>query len=302
VACFSPLSAWQTDSGDIVFVERGSIRRALQLACGQCIGCRLERSRQWAVRCLHESQLYEQNCFITLTYDDKHFLPSLVYKDFQDFMKRFRERFSCFDVVTWRWVPRFFMCGEYGEQFGRPHFHACIFGYDFPDKVLYRTLGSGFKLYRSDLLASLWDVGYSSVGAVSFESAAYVARYICKKVTGPRAVKHYSRVDAGTGECFSVVPEFTHMSLKPGIGRGWIERYLDEVYDNDYVVINGMKCRPPKYYDSYLKEVRPSSFEYLEVPRVANAVLHGPDCTPARLADREVVARARLAFKRRTLE
>jgi hypothetical protein len=290
VACFRPLSAWQTAGGSIVFVERGDILRALQLPCNSCLGCLLERSRKWAIRCLHESQMHEDNCFVTLTYDDAHLGDgSLNYRDYQLFMRRLRKRFG---------AVRFFMCGEYGDLRGRPHFHSCLFGFNFPDREYYRTLRSGSRLYTSGILSDLWPKGFSSIGDVTFESAAYVARYIFKKFEKPIP----GWIVSEGGECRPKVREFTRMSLKPGIGREWIEKYLDEVYDNDYVVVNGVKCRPPKYYDGVLKLVRPDSFESLEVGRVANAVLHAPDCTPARLADREVVTRARLAFKRRDLE
>lgn len=183
--CVCPLSAWQTESGAIVFAERGNIRRSLTLPCGQCIECRLERSRQWGVRIMHEASLHDANSFVTLTYNDEN-LPhdgGLVYRHFQLFMHRLRKR-----------VPskiRFFMCGEYGENFGRPHFHACIFGLDFVDKTLWQVR-NGVKLYRSKKLESLWEFGYSSIGTVTFESAAYVARYIMKKVTGDAAETHYS--------------------------------------------------------------------------------------------------------------
>lgn len=191
--CYKPLDAWRPDrsavSKRLMFEYNpkycGQTMPDLQVPCGQCVGCRLERSRQWAIRCMHEAQMHKQNCFITLTYDDKH-LPEdhgLHYKHFQDFMKRLRKKYGA--------GIRFYMCGEYGEQLGRPHFHACIFGMDFADKKLWKTTGSKSKLYRSAELEKLWTFGFSSVGDVNFESAAYVARYIMKKVTGEAATEHY---------------------------------------------------------------------------------------------------------------
>jgi hypothetical protein len=117
--------------GSVKFVSRNKkgVDGTLELPCGQCIGCRLERSRQWAMRCLHESSLYDRNAFVTLTYDDEHLPPggSLNYPDFQRFMKRLRKNSKS--------PIRFYMGGEYGESTLRPHFHVCLFGYDFPDKV-----------------------------------------------------------------------------------------------------------------------------------------------------------------------
>lgn len=81
--CYSPLVAWRGErlpSGkrSVVFKKSDAVQSLsafeIKLPCGQCIGCRLERSRQWAMRCVHEASLYEKNCFITLTYDDSHLL------------------------------------------------------------------------------------------------------------------------------------------------------------------------------------------------------------------------------------
>lgn len=293
--CYHLIDAWQLETGKIVFAERGKVRRALRLPCGQCVGCRLERSRQWAVRCMHESSLHLQNCFVTLTYDDDH-LPdygSLFYRDFQLFMKRLRKRCG---------RARFYMAGEYGAVSFRPHFHACIFGVDFSDRVLFKSVASGFKLYTSAVLAELWSFGFSSVGDVSFESAAYVARYLMKKVTGPASDSYYSRVSLATGEIFSLTPEFCHMSLKPGIGRMWIERYLDEVVVHDGVVVRGRKCRVPKYYDKYLRMVAPFSADDVEYRRYLESLDFAGESSDARCAVREEVAVARLGFKKRSLE
>lgn len=300
MACFSPLSAWQLDSGEIVFAERGKVRRELTLPCGQCIGCRLERSRQWAVRCMHESQMHAHNSFITLTYDDEH-LPrhgSLEYRHFQLFMKRLRKLYS---------GVRFYMCGEYGEQYGRPHYHACLFGVDFTDRDFYRRLPSGSDLYTSKILESLWPSGFSSVADVTFESAAYVARYCTKKVTGARAEEHYSRVVAETGEIVSITPEFNRMSNggrnRTGpIGKSWFDKYKTDVYPQDYVIVRGMKCKPPRAYDKLLESIDPWTFESIEFGREMKRLASLDDNTYDRLRVRENVTRARLSFKKRILE
>lgn len=191
--CYHPLDAWRPDpstgSKKLIFSYNAkhchSPKPDLQVPCGQCVGCRLERSRQWAIRCVHEASLHQHNCFITLTYADEHLPPnnSLVYEHFQLFMKRLRKKYG--EGI------RFYMCGEYGENFGRPHFHACLFGHNFPDLKLWKTVNKQ-KLYRSAELETLWPFGHSSVGTVTFESAAYVARYILKKVSGEAAERHYT--------------------------------------------------------------------------------------------------------------
>lgn len=233
--------------------------------------------------------MHENNCFITLTYNDENLgSPSLEYRDFQLFCKRLRRKMGPF---------RFYMCGEYGETFRRPHFHACLFGLFFEDRTWLRRLPSGFDLYRSPTLEGLWPFGYSSIGDVTFESAAYVSRYIVKKVTGNAASGHYVSED---GEVLE--PEFTHMSLKPGIGATWFEKYYKEVYPRDYVVIRGQKCKPPRYYDDKFRDVDPVAMEFVDYERYIKAGKVSDDTTPERLAVREKVAKARLEFKKRTLE
>ena len=243
--CYHPLTAYRgrrTSSGksEILFDKSQALKvgsgLSIQLPCGQCIGCRLERSRQWAMRCHHEASLYQDNCFITLTYSDEH-LPSdksLHVEHFQKFMKRLRKRFG--EGV------RYYHCGEYGEKYMRPHYHACLFNFDFPDKKIWKE-NNGNRLYVSESLSELWPFGFVTIGDVTFESAAYVARYIMKKVNGDLAESHYERVDWETGEVYQLKPEYTTMSRRPGIGSNWFAKFKDDIFPQDYVVINGKKLK-----------------------------------------------------------
>lgn len=299
MACFNPLQAFQSAGGLISFSElrrNGDSVKSLLLPCGQCAGCRLERSRQWAMRCTHEAKMHKRNCFLTLTYDDEH-LPqdhSLDYRHFQLFMKRLRKRFRGS-------VVRFYMCGEYGENFGRPHYHACIFGIDFDDKVLISRPDAKHRLFRSSLLESLWGFGFCSIGEVTFDSAAYVARYIMKKVTGDAADGHYRAVDLSTGEIHSRTPEFNHMSLKPGIGATFYEKYKTDVFPHDYVVVNGRKVSPPKYYFKRLKKADPDAHSEIYARRELDTYRNREDNTPARLEVKKEVTDARLNLYRRSI-
>jgi hypothetical protein len=298
MACFHPLQAYQTSDGSIIFSERkGDVVRSLSLPCGQCRGCRLERSRQWAVRCMHEASLHEQNCFITLTYDNDHCPTdrSLNYGDYQRFMKRFRKRFKDSTI-------RFYMAGEYGEKFERPHFHACIFGFNFPDRTLWKRTPSGALIYRSKLLEDLWPFGYSSIGDVTFESAAYVARYVMKKRTGKGVGDHYETTDFETGEIKDRVPEFNRMSLKPGIGFEWYRKFHSDIYPHDYVVINGRESRPPKFYDKKFAEQFPEEFEALQFQRFVDAVDRFDDNSDERLLVKEQVLEAKFSRLKRSID
>jgi hypothetical protein len=252
----------------------------LRLPCSRCVGCRLERSRQWAIRCVHEASLYENNCFITLTYAPSH-LPkdgSLDVREFQLFMKRLRKKYG--EGI------RFFHCGEYGEKHGRPHYHAILFNFDFSDKYLWKE-DNGYKLYRSPSLEALWPYGHSSVGTATFESAAYVARYILKKVTGDSADDHYlSKVNPFTGEVFKLKPEYTTMSRRPGIASAWYDLYKDDVHSSDSVVIRARQMRPPRFYDSRYELTNPEDFEALKEARKRKAEPLAKDLTEPRLAAR----------------
>lgn len=308
MTCFSPLQAYRSSKltklgkRGIVFSEVDALNsEVLSLPCGQCIGCRLERSRQWAIRCMHEASLHRDNCFITLTFSSD-FLPhdrSLRKFHFQRFMKRLRKRFGN--------GIRYYYCGEYGEKFGRPHYHACLFGFDFADKYLWK-LSNGIPLFRSNSLEELWPYGYSSIGSVTFESAAYVARYIMKKVNGPSAISHYEYVDSNSGEVFNRVPEFTDMSRgrkksgTGGIGKGWFDKYSSDVYPHDFVVLRGKKVRPPKYYDRLYEVDFPDSFDDIKHRRVVEASRFSADQTDARLADREFIQRSKLNLLVRSLD
>jgi len=262
--CFSPLTGYRSKTVNpsgkrsIVFSpEQGFTDRKVEVPCGQCIGCRLEYSRQWAIRCVHESSLYTFNIFITLTYDEDSLPPfgSLDKKHFQDFMKRFRKRFKGYDPVVKddgdvHYPIRYYHCGEYGEKNGRPHYHAIIFNFRFPDQVLLYSNSRGNN-YDSDILRELWPFGRVHIGDVTFDSAAYVARYCTKKITGEWKHHNYQIVREEDGEVIGeVLPEYSTMSRRPGIGKTWFDKYKKEIYNSDSVIINGHEVRPPKYYDN----------------------------------------------------
>lgn len=273
----------------------GFTDRPINVPCGRCHGCRLEKSRQWAMRCLHEASLHSNNCFITLTYDDDH-LPtdlSVNVHHFQKFMKRLRKRFG--DGI------RFFHCGEYGENLGRPHYHACLFNFDLPDRVLWSTR-EGLNLYTSATLQELWPYGFSTVGDVTFESAAYVARYVMKKINGKDADEHYEWYHPITGQVYRRASEYVTMSRRPGLGRGWLSKYLGDVYPHDQVVINGVVCKPPRFYDDIYDVLQPRDTQRIKALRIQNGKKHACDNTLRRLKDREEVMTSRLTQLKRTLK
>lgn len=245
------------------------------------------RSREWAVRCIHERSLHEHNCFITLTYNDEH-LPygeTLVLDHYQRFMKRLRKQYG--DGI------RFFHCGEYGETNMRPHYHALLFNHSFADQQFF-TRRNGIPLFTSEALSELWPLGFSTVGAVTFESAAYVARYIMKKVTGDAASDRYDWADPETGELIPRRREYITMSRRPGIGRGWLDKYGAEVLDHDSIIIDGKQLKVPRFYDKVLEEVHAEAIEANKRARIREMKRHAWNNTPERLEVRRKVQEAKL--------
>ncbi|AXL15145.1 replication initiator protein [Microviridae sp.] len=299
--CFSPLKAWRsripTKAGKyppVFDVKYGYEDRPLSLPCGQCIGCRLEYSRQWAIRCMHEASLHEDNCFVTLTYSDEH-IPvtgSLDKSTLQRFLKRLRR-----SVSPARF--RLFSCGEYGDNFGRPHYHVLLFGLDFADKRFFKRTPAGHRLFTSEFLDERWGLGSCYVGDVTFDSAAYVARYVVKKIKGDAAYEHYRSWNLVTGEEVQIEPEFSTKSNRGGIGRGWYDQFKDGVYRNDSVIVNGHEVKPPRFYDGLFEMDCRESYMAVRARRIREAQCD--DNTPSRLKVREKVATAKLGlFTRRS--
>lgn len=293
--CYSPLKGWRAREPNeegkypITFTVRdGYSDLPMDVPCGQCIGCRMERARQWALRCEHEATLHEENCFVTLTYNNES-LPidgGLEVAHVQKFLKRLRKQYSDRRI-------RYFHCGEYGSKLKRPHYHILLFGIDFNDGIKYANSGKG-SLTTSAELQRLWPHGFVSVGQLTPESCAYVARYVTKKVYGEEADEHY--VDKATGSIRR--GEYISMSRRPGIGAGWIEKYMDDTYKDDTIVSNGFKSQPPRYYDNALAKSRgESALKEIKKERVLKSIRHAVDNTPERLRVREEIKEATLKNK-----
>lgn len=206
-----------------ILISRKPPLPPIKVNCGQCIACRLNRASDWAARIMHEARMSSDSSFVTLTYDEEN-LPrvgeyaTLVKKDVQDFFKRLRKEIEPRKI-------RYYMCGEYGDTFYRPHYHCIIFGIG-PAEI-------------RELVARCWQFGFSHVGTVSFDSAAYVARYCTKLLTGKKKEWYIER---------NILPEFSLMSRRPGIGATWLEKYGKEIKAHHNIVIKGRKVSPPRYY------------------------------------------------------
>lgn len=233
----------------------------IKIPCGRCIGCRLDYSRHWAIRSYHEAFMHNANCFVTLTFNDKY-LPNdnSVHKDFiQRWLKRFRKYYG--DGI------RYMLCGEYGSKKGRPHYHLVLYGFDFDDKYVYSER-RGNLYYRSPSLEKIWTLpgcsesaGFSVIGECTFESSAYVARYVTKKVFGSSSKKHYSGRE----------PEFMLMSRMPGLGNEFFNRYYHDMFNTGFVLLpNKFKAPIPRYYVSLLEKTDKELFDCYKLDKLQN--------------------------------
>lgn len=258
------------------------------LPCGRCLSCKMNKAREWSVRAIHEAQCHEQNCFLTLTYDNAH-LPkdfSVSVRALQLFFKRLRKYLDYRKIKV-----RYLACGEYGSLNGRPHYHICLFGYCPPDLV--DISGFGFsRLYTSQIISSLWPYGFNSVGTLTEQSAAYVARYTLKKVD----VLNKKRVDGRT-------PEFIVSSRRPGLGADWFNRFWSDVYNHDRVVLqSGFIARPPKYYDRLLEKSHLSLYNKIKAERQKFAKEHDIDISALHIATVEEIMKIRTGKFKRSLD
>lgn len=322
--CYHPLRVDLDENNQLdwsrPYTKPGSTRRHTNVPCGDCLGCRNGTARDWAVRCYHEALLHTKtdrdpvtqietsipnSCMITLTYADNH-LPSgqvLNHPDFQNFIKRLRHARSR------EASPRFFMCGEYGGKFERPHYHAVIFGETFPDQYT-EVDQNGKETHMSHELDKLWSkldrhgvytkIGRASVDPVTFKSAMYVSGYVLKKMgnnnpTGPI----HTQIDPITGEITYHVtrPEYRRMSTgdkhaKGGIGHDWIIRpdNMARVYSVDKIHICDMVFHPPKYYDVLLKRHRPELHAEVVERRLEGTLKYAKEWDHDRCASAETIA------------
>lgn len=301
--CYSPLQGYKsktkTDTGKrkITFSRNhGLTDFPMTVPCGQCIGCRIDRSRMWAIRCVHESKMHEKNCFVTLTYDDTN-LPSdfsLQKTDLQKFFKKLRHHCGEF---------RYFACGEYGDQSQRPHYHAIIFGINFAEDRKQHSKSKDHILYKSETLTQIWGKGHCLLSSFSYATAAYTARYVMKKQNGKNAIEHsnYTRLTTD-GELYQVQPEFALMSLRPGLGSGWYDKFKTDAFPSDFLVHEGKKHPVPRYYLDKLSREAETKSQQIKMKRKKARKLNLADSTPERLRDREICKTSQINQLKRTIK
>jgi len=293
VSCYTPHIMTRCNGG-VVFGRLprvhggGSVRGQFEVPCLKCEGCRNDRAKMFTDRMLKEAQMWECNRFITLTYSEealKLYGWSLEYSHFQRFMYRLRKRLGP--------KVRFFMCGEYGGETSRPHFHACLFNCRFPDER---------KRYDGNLdslvLERLWGDGIATLAPFTSGRAGYVAGYVSKA----DRLRSVDVIDRGTGEVvMGRRREFQQMSRRPGIGFPWFQKFGADVFPNDVLVVDGEEHRVPRYFTrKYLETASEAAVLRLKRKRYKKAQIIPKEEKSAHR--RAVMAeRAALLRKRRSL-
>lgn len=271
MACLTPRTVGFKDDGKTIAWSQKHYNKqypTFQLPCGKCIQCRLDYSRSWAIRCVHESKMYENNSFVTLTYSDEHLKsPKLQYSDFQKFTKRLRDNIyqnflKAYGKHNWSLLSKsekkqvydpykisLFVTGEYGDKTKRPHWHALIFNWQ-PTDIKYKYSNhNNDKIYSSQILTDLWSNGTAELGSVTFQSAAYCARYAAKKLVHGQDQDH---------DYHPISKKSSHQA----IGKKWLEKYWPDVFNYGKIILpNGQTAPIPRYYEKWLQKNKPEEWE-----------------------------------------
>ena len=292
MACYHPLkAAWYgelTEKGKKKYIlenpeyEYISPIETIEIPCGKCIGCRIDYSKEWATRCMLEAKNYKYNAFITLTYNEENVRHTeginietgetvdrltLHPEDITKFMKDLRR--------YWKYHYnedniKFYLCGEYGETTGRPHYHIIAFNLHIRDLEPFFINKNKDQIYLSETINKIWKMGQTSIGEVTWQSCSYTARYVMKKLKGKDSKEIY--------ELLGIIPEFVRMSRNPGIGRSYFEKNKAEIYQTDELFIEDGKgkvltLKPVKYFDRLFDLDSPEAMQAIKLQRKKNAII-----------------------------
>ena len=334
--CFHPLHGYKAPSNGKWISEANAPLQhnwePLTIPCNKCTGCRTEHSRQWAMRLVHEKKHQEEveknrTVFVTLTYNDDY-LPqsgSLIKKDFQNFIKRLRNQLL--DVKGWKPPLRYYAAGEYGEKSSRPHYHAILYNCPLDKLKTYKKKGHK-PLNTSKILSKAWSeyvppkkgekeptfksMGFTSWGEVTFNSAAYVANYVQKKINGKQKDQHYKRhydvnkngefiMHSKGKQTLQLQQEFALMSRKPGIASDWLTLHKNDVYPSDFITMNGIKMKPPKSYDRIYERTHKQEMEIIKELRQIGLEQSAHLRTPEALKYQEQKHKRRMSLYKRKI-
>lgn len=297
--CTSQQYRCETWDNKIEFIRGASVERfnpILQkykevkpIPCGKCVECRMQHAQEWAFRCMKEAAEYQDNIMVTLTYNDenipkKHLIDketgeikattyTLKKKDMRNFLDKMRKHYGYESF-------RYYYAGEYGDQFGRPHYHIIFFGLKVKDMEFLKWSKCEWSkeknaLYRSRTIDKIWGKGFVDLNEVNYETCCYVARYVLKK---------YKRLK-GTGkedeEETGKLPEYTCMSRRPGIGHAFFEKNKEK-FENEETFWQRTKkgliqFKPGRYFDKQIEKENPELMEAIKKKREEKSQEHWQD-------------------------
>lgn len=227
----------------------------LSVPCGWCLNCRIDRRNFLEDCCNYEYNNYGCGAFVTFTYDDNHIpmvtspldnipRPTLRRDDVKKFLYRLRSKINYYGLDVKICNPRFkvLYCGEYGDSFGRPHYHFLFFGLDYMacQKIFYES----------------WKNGSIESLPIKDGCFRYVLKYLDKQIKGVEAKKLY--------EDNNVEAPFSYHSVK--FGYGMLSNQIGYIEKNNYMYKNGAFERPlPSYYKKQL--LGHSNIKYFEVEK-----------------------------------
>lgn len=334
--CYHPLDARRSPGGTIGFKPMTPFDKLIKLPCGKCIGCHMERARQWAVRGHHESSMHTNNSFITLTIRPTDEDGSCAHQDMCTKPK------SAPELST-------------GSDNARPTTTSVLAQTTPVDNAGAKTRQEGrggnvwvedHQLFMKRLLKKLRSYGpikpirFLMCGEYGGKKGRPHYHYILfgydfpdkkyfKKKNGHKLYRSslleevWTAGHADIGECnFETIayvaryvtkkhtgpqpdgknPEFNQMSRNPGLGRRWIEKYKTSVYPHDRVVIQGKRQKPPRYYDQVLKHLDNDQLELVKKERETRALQNSGNQVPERLRAGETIQLAALKQLKRSLE
>lgn len=159
--------------------------------CRKCLPCLRNRQQQWVTRLVEDLRKYENNYYITFTYDDSHvpvdefgqmcFDSKRLIKLNRDLRKRYQVgRFRnvlhdqiigsplYFDLPKDQKI-RYYITSEYGPtSTERSHYHAVYYN-------------MGIDIYTAELLFKyLWQDGFITIYPALPGSAGYISKYLVK--------------------------------------------------------------------------------------------------------------------------
>ncbi len=313
--CYAPLKGYKELITGAWQFHKGNSAQKMEVACGQCFGCRVDHRLMWSIRIIHEAHMHRDhfgNSWATLTYRDPsaaneeqfkagHYIDrhyQLQPSHVSDFIRSLRRANKDHKI-------RYFYCGEYGDENERPHYHICLFNHSFDDQYLWKD-DEGLYTYTSESLQKHWPWGFTTVAELSLRNAAYTAGYALKKITGKKGFDHYLRCDEH-GEAYWLLPEYIRMStgrkFPAGLGAKFYEKYRSDIFPSDTSPIpgSGESQLVPRYYTNILAERDPAMLESIKNLRQKFITEHAEDFTPERLRDKYICARAKEARLKREL-